>query len=212
MSFTRKTTDMGATADPKALYQISYGLYVITTNDGKKDNGCIVNSVMRLSGTPRIVGVSVNKQSYTWEIIQKKGVLNVNTLTDDVPFEFIGNFGYKSGRDVDKFAGYALTRSKNGLAVLPEYTKGFLSLAVTHEISLGSHTLFLCRLTDGKITSDKKALTYSHYQAHIKPKNTSRKKQGFVCRVCGYIHEGTELPEGFICPVCKQGPEAFDAL
>jgi flavin reductase (DIM6/NTAB) family NADH-FMN oxidoreductase RutF/rubredoxin len=204
---------MGASVfDPKALYQLGYGLYVLTTRNGEKDNGCIVNTVMQVASTPLIIAVGVNKQNYTCEIIQKTGILNINSLTEDTPFDVFKHFGYQSGRDVNKFDECTPNRSENGLIVLPKHIKGFLSLAVDHETDLGSHMLFLCRPTEGKLLSDGEAVTYSYYQKNIKPNPQPEKKKGFVCRICGYVYEGETLPEDFVCPLCKHGAKDFEPI
>lgn len=204
---------MGSPAlDPKALYQLGYGLYVLTTNDGETENGCIVNTVMQAASNPLIIAVGVNKQNYTCELIQKTGVMNINSLTENTPYEVFQHFGYQSGRDVDKFEGCSPDRSKNGLVILPKHIKGFLSLAVKQEADLGSHILFLCKVTEGRLLSDEDTVTYSYYQQHIKPKPQLEKKKGFVCRICGYIYEGETLPEDFVCPICKHGVEDFEPI
>lgn len=198
--------------DPKALYQIGYGLYVLTTRDGDKDNGCIVNSVMQVTSAPLLVAVGVNKQNYSCGLIQKTCVLNINSLTENTPFEVFRHFGYQSGRDVDKFDGCSPERSGNGLIVLPKHIKGFLSLAVERETDLGSHILFLCTPTEGRLLSDAEAVTYAYYQQHIKPKPQPEKKKGFACRICGYVYEGSALPDDYICPICKHGPADFEPI
>ncbi len=200
------------TFDPKALYQIGYGLYVLTTRDGEKDNGCIVNTVMQVTSTPALIAVGVSKQNYSCGLIQKTGVLNVNSLTEDTPFEVFRRFGYQSGRDTDKFDGYATERSGNGLIVLPRHANGFLSLAVEREEDLGSHILFLCTPTEGKILSDAETVSYTYYQKHIKPKPQPEKTKGFICRICGYVYEGDTLPPDYICPLCKHGAADFEPL
>ena len=202
----------GSVLDSKALYQIGYGLYVLTTQDGSKANGCIVNTVMQVTSAPPLIAVGVNKQNYTCELIQKTGEMNINVLTEDTPFEVFRHFGYQSGRDVDKFAGSSPERSSNGLIVLPKHCKGFLSLAVERETDLGSHILFLCTPTEGRLLSDKEAVTYSYYQKHIKPRPQPEKKKGFVCRICGHIYEGKSLPEDYICPICKHGAVDFEPI
>ncbi len=206
---------MGAPVfDSKALYQLGYGLYVLTTRDSEKDNGCIVNTVMQVASNPLLIAVGVNKQNYTCDMIQKTGVLNINSLTVDTPFELFRHFGYQSGRDIDKFEECTSDRSENGLIVLRKHIKGFISLAVDRETDLGSHMLFLCRPTEGKLLSDGETVTYSYYQENIKPKPQPQpeKKQGFVCRICGYTYEGETLPEDFVCPVCKHGAEDFEPI
>lgn len=199
--------------DTKALYQIGYGLYVLTTKDGDRDNGCIVNTVMQVTSTPVVVAVAVNKQNYTCDIIRKTGVFNINSLTEDTPFEVFRHFGYQSGRDIDKFAGCTPDRSENGLIVLPKHSRGFLSLAVKEETNLGTHIMFLCVPTDGKLLSNTETVSYSYYQKNIKPKPPQpEKKKGFVCRICGHIYEGDTLPDDYICPICKHGAADFEPL
>ena len=202
----------GPVLDPKALYQIGDGLYVLTTRDGRKDNGCIVNTVMQITSTPPLIAVGVNKQNYTCGLIQKTRALNINTLTEGTPFEVFRHFGYQSGRDVDKFAGSSPERSGNGLVILPHHSKGFLSLAVEREMDLGSHILFLCTPAEGRLLSDEEAVTYSYYQKHIKPRPQPEKKKGFVCRICGHIYEGSPIPEDYICPICKHGAADFEPI
>ncbi len=204
---------MGAsTFDTKALHQIGYGLYVLTTRDGDRDNGCIVNTVMQLTSTPLLLAVGVNKNNYSCELIQKSRTLNINTLSEDAPFDVFHHFGYQSGRVVDKFADCNPGRSKNGLVVLPAHTCGFLSLFVEREVDLGTHILFLCSPTDGALVSDVHPVTYSYYQQHIKPRPQPEKTKGFACRICGYVYEGEELPADYVCPVCKHGADDFDPL
>ena len=204
---------MGAPVfDPKALYQLGYGLYVLTTKDGEKDNGCIVNTVMQVASEPPIVAVGVSKQNYTCEIIRKTGIMNINSLTEDTPFEVFKHFGYQSGRKADKFADCTPDRSDNGLIVLPKHRKGFISLAVERETELGSHILFLCTPTEGRLLSDAETVTYSYYQRNIKPKMQPQKKKGFVCGICGHVYEGEALPKDFVCPVCKHGAEVFEPI
>ena len=213
MSFTRRITDIAAGAfDLKALYQISYGLYVLTTRDRKKDNGCIVNTVMQVTSAPTLVAGCVNKQNYSCGLIRKTGAMNVNSLTEDTPFEVFRRFGYQSGRDTDKFDGYTSERSGNGLIVLTKHANGFLSLAFEREEDLGSHVLFLCTSTEGKMLSDAETVSYSYYQKNITPKSQPEKKKGFICRVCGYVYEGDTLPPDYICPLCKHGTADFELL
>lgn len=199
-----------AAFDSKSLYQLGYGLYVLTVRDGDRDNGCIVNTVMQVTSTPPVVAVVVNKQNYTCGLIRKTGALNINSLTESTPFEVFRHFGYQSGRDADKFADCSPERSGNGLVILPEYARGFISLAVERELDLGTHIQFLCTPTEGKLLSGAETLSYSYYQKNIKPR--PQPKKGFVCRICGYVYEGSTLPEDYICPLCKHGAADFDPL
>ncbi len=199
-----------AVFDLKALYQLGYGLYVLTAKDGEKDNGCIVNTVMQVASNPLLVAVGVNKQNYTCGLVQQTGMLNVNSLTVDTPFEVFRHFGYQSGRNVDKFAGETPARSSNGLVILTEHTGGFLSLSVKQEMDVGSHVLFLCEPTEGYLQPGAETVTYAYYQQQIKPKpESTAKKKGFVCTVCGHIYEGDNLPANYICPICKHGAADF---
>ena len=201
--------------DPSALFQIGYGLYVITTRDGDKDNGCIVNTVMQITSNPLIVAVGINKQNYSCDIVLKTGKLNVNCLTQDTPFEVFRNFGYQSVRDTDKFGTEEHRRSDNGLIVLSEHVGAFLSLTVEQSIDLGSHILFLCSVSESRVIIPRaNNITYSYYQSNVKPKPQAQeqKKKGFVCKICGYVYEGDTLPEDFVCPICKHGAEDFEPL
>ena len=210
----RRITDMMSDKfDSRALYQIGYGLYVLTTRDEGRDNGCIVNTVMQVTSSPVIIAVAVNKQNYTCDIIRKTGLLNINSLTQNTPFEVFRRFGFQSGRDADKFAGLTPERSDNGLIVLSNNSRGFLSLRVQSETDLGTHIMFLCAPEDGKLFSNDETVSYSYYQKNIKPKiPRQEKKEGFVCRICGHVYDGDTLPEDYICPVCKHGASDFESL
>ncbi len=204
-----------ATADKnngKALFNIGYGLYVVTSNDGKKDNGCIVNSVIQLTNNPTRVGVAVNKGNYTHDIIKETGILNVNCLSVDAPFKVFKHFGFQSGRDVDKFAGCTPLRSDNGLVFLSKYINAFMSLKVEEYQDLGSHGFFICSITESRVMTQRETMTYTYYQNNVKPKPETTKKKGFVCKVCGYVYEGDTLPDDFVCPICKHGAEDFEPL
>ena len=197
--------------DPKALFKIGYGLYVVTSNDGKKDNGCIVNTVSQLTDCPLRVAVNINKLNYSHDIIKKSGVLNVNCLNNEAPFKVFQDYGFCSGRDVDKFAGKEVLRSENGLVVLPNYVNAFFSLKVDNYVDLGTHGMFICSVTESKIINNIETMTYNYYQANVKPKPNTEKKKGYVCKVCGYVHEG-DLPDDFICPLCKHGVADFEEI
>lgn len=198
--------------DNKALGKIGYGLYVATTHDGIKDNGCIVNAVAQVSGSPLRISVSSRKGNYTYEVIRKTGKLNINVLDVSAPFALFKHFGYQSGRDVDKFAGIEEIRSENGLRILPGAINGWMSLEVEQFIDLDSHGLFICRVVEAGVASDKESMSYHHYQQNVKPQKKPVQKKGFVCKVCGYVYEGEELPADFVCPLCKHGPEDFEPI
>ena len=201
-----------ASINTNALFNISYGLYVVTSNDGKKHNGLIVNTVMQVTDTPNRVAVCINKVNYSHDVIKKTGIMNVNCLTESTPFEVFKQFGFQSGKDTEKFAGEEVKTSENGLALLKENINAFISLKVTDYIDLDTHGLFVCEVTESEIVSDEKAVTYTYYQNHIKPKPETEGKKGFVCKVCGYIHEGDTLPDDIVCPLCKHGAADFEPI
>ena len=197
--------------DPKAMFKIGYGLYVVTSNNGKKDNACVVNAVVQLTDTPLRVSVTINKLNYSHDIIKKSGVLNINCLNNEAPFSVIQKYGFVSGKEVDKFAGEELMRSENGLVVLSNYINAFISLKVDTYVDLGTHGMFICSVTESKIINNIETMTYSYYQNNVKPKPDTDKKKGYVCKVCGYVHEG-DLPDDFICPLCKHGVADFEEI
>ncbi len=198
--------------DPSALYSIGYGLYVVTSNDGTKDNGLIVNTVTQLTDNPNRVSVTINKLNYSCEVIAKTGVLNVSTLSQDAPFKVFEHFGFQSGRNVDKFNGYAnVQRSNNGLLFLDKYANSYISCKVIQKIDLQTHMMFICDVTQCVKLSDAETMTYSYYHKNVKPKPESDKK-GFVCKICGYVYEGETLPEDIVCPLCKHGAADFEPL
>lgn len=198
--------------DLTALFRIGYGLYVVTCNDGKKDNGLIVNTVTQVTDTPNRVAVNINKANYSHHVIKQTGVLNVNCLSVEAPFSVFQNFGFQSGRAADKFAGWTEVRSDNGLRILPKYINAVLSLKVEQYVDLGTHGMFICSVTEARVMSDKDTMTYTYYQNNVKPKPQTEGKKGFVCKVCGYIYEGDVLPEDFICPLCKHGAVDFEPI
>ena len=198
--------------DPTALFKIGYGLYVITSNDGKKDNGFIGNTVAQVSNDPSRIIVGVNKANYSCEIINKTGVLNVCTLNEQAPFQIFQHFGFQSGRDVDKFADFEhYDKSGNGLPYLNKYANGYMSLKVFDTVDTGSHLMFFCDITESAVLNDVDTMTYTFYQKNVKPRPQEEVK-GWVCDVCGYVFEGEDLPEDFICPLCKHGASDFSKM
>lgn len=198
--------------DLSALFNLGYGLYVVTSNDGKKDNGLIVNTVTQVTNEPNRVAVVINKQNYSHHVIRQTGIMNVNCLSIDAPFKVFEVFGFQSGRSVDKFADCKPLRSDNGLVFLPKYINSFMSLKVENYIDLGTHGMFICEITEARVISDRETMTYTYYQKNVKPKPQTEGKKGFVCKVCGYIYEGDELPEDYICPLCKHGAVDFEPI
>ncbi len=198
--------------DLTALFKIGYGLYVVTSNDGKKDNGLIVNTVTQVTNSPNRVAVCINKQNYSHHTIKNTGVMNVNCLSVEAPFSVFENFGFQSGRNVDKFAKCEPLRSDNGLVFLPKYINSFMSLKVEDYVDLDTHGMFICTVTEARVISDKETMTYTYYQNNVKPKPETEGKKGWVCKVCGYVYEGEELPEDYICPLCKHGAADFEPI
>jgi len=198
--------------DLTALFKIGYGLYVVTSNDGKKDNGLIVNTVTQVTNTPNRIAVTINKENYSHHIIKQSGKMNVNCLTVEAPFKVFEAFGFVSGRNVDKFADCEPLRSDNGLVFLPRYINSFMSLKVEQYVDLDTHGMFICSVTEARVLSDKETMTYSYYFNNVKPKPETEGKKGYVCKICGYVYEGDVLPEDFICPLCKHGVADFEEI
>lgn len=198
----------------QAMYKISYGLFMLTTTDGEKQNGCIVNTVSMITDEPKRIVVFVNKANYSQELLKKTGVFNVSVLTENTPFEVFKQFGFQSGKDVDKFAGKTYPTTENGLYYLPEHANAVMSAKVVDSYDYGTHTLFVAEVTEAKVLSSEKSTTYEYYQSNIKPKPQEKKEDGvekWVCKVCGYTYEGP-LPGNFVCPWCKHPARDFEKV
>jgi flavin reductase (DIM6/NTAB) family NADH-FMN oxidoreductase RutF len=198
--------------DPAALFRIGYGLYVITSNDGEKDNGMICNTVVQVTSTPCRVAVTINKGCYSHDTIKRTGKMNVNCLSVEAPFAVFEAFGFRSGRDVNKFEDCTPNRSENGLVVLPRYINAYMSLDVEQYVDLDTHGMFICAVSEAAVVSELETMTYTYYQSNVKPKPQPEKKKGYVCKICGYVYEGEELPEDFECPWCRHGADDFEPL
>jgi len=198
--------------DLSALFNIGYGLYVVTSKDGDKDNGLIVNTVTQVTNTPNRIAVTINKQNYSHHVIKQTGVMNVNCLDVSAPFSMFENFGFRSGRTMDKFAGIEVLRSDNGLRFLPRYINSFMSLKVESYVDLDTHGMFICSVTEARVMSDKETMSYTYYQNNVKPQPETEGKKGFVCKVCGWVYEGETLPEDIVCPLCKHGAADFEPI
>lgn len=242
-----KNTSTSGLFDKSAMFKIGYGLYVVTLHDGTKDNGLIVNTVTQVTSTPNRIAVTINKLNYSHDVIRQTGMMNINCLSVDAPFSVFEAYGFRSGKDVDKFAGAEILRSGNGLIYLPNYINAYLSLLVEQYVDLGTHGMFICLVTAATVLSDRETMTYTYYQQNVKPKPvsdnnqsvpdnnqsmpdnnqsapdnnhpaadknqpTADKKKGYVCKICGYVYEGDELPDDFVCPICKHGAEDFEPL
>ncbi|MBE6555411.1 MAG: flavin reductase [Ruminococcaceae bacterium] len=201
--------------DNKAMYKLSYGLFVVTARDGK-DNGCITNTAMQVTTTPNRITLAVNKENFTHDMILKTGIFNVSILSEDAKFDVFERFGFQSGRDTDKFADYSdFARAQNGVTYITNGTNAVICAKVHDTVDLGTHTLFIADVTDALTLSDAPSVTYAYYHAHIKPKPDEKKPVGktvWRCRICGYEVEAEELPDDFICPLCKHPKEDFEKI
>ena len=201
--------------EKEAMYKLTYGLFVLTTTDGEKQNGCIVNTVSMITDSPKRITVFVNNGNYSAELLKKTGIFNVSVLTESAPFDIFKQFGFSSGRDTDKFAGGRYATSENGLYYLPEHTNAVLSAKVVDSYDYGSHTLFVAEVTEAKTLSSEKSVSYEYYLNHIKPKPEAKKESAgkkWVCKICGYVYGGEELPPDYICPICKHPAEDFELI
>lgn len=199
--------------DTSVMFKLGYGLYVLTAKDDAKDNGCIINTVMQVTSEPLQIAIAVNKKNYTNEMIQKTRKFNLSILSEKADFEIYKHFGYQSGREVDKFASFAdAKRSPNGVLYVTKSTNAYISAYVQQEIDLGTHSLFIAQLVASESLSDDKSATYDYYQNFVKPKPENVAKKGWICKICGYIYEGENLPADYICPICKHGAIDFERL
>ena len=204
-----------AEMNTKAMFKLSYGLFVCTAVQGDKKNGCIINTAAQIASEPNQISVAINKANYTHDMIQKTGAFNLSFLTEESKFATYQNFGFQSGRDVDKLESITFKRAANGIAYLTEECNAYLSGKVVQSIDLGSHTMFIAEVTGGEVLSKVPSVTYAYYFANIKPKpqvKPEAEKKGWVCVICGYIYEGEELPADFVCPICKHGASDFQKL
>jgi len=199
--------------DKKAIYKLTYGLFLLSAREGDRDNACVVNTVQQAASDPVRLSVAVINTNYTREMISRTGVFNVSVLDKDTPFSAFEQFGFQSGRDTDKLKDYWFKRTDNGLVYFPQFANAVFSAKVVDSMDLGSHTLFIGEVTDAIKLSDAGSLTYERYQSEIKPKKPApAETKGWRCTVCGYIYEGEELPADFVCPVCKHGAEVFEKI
>lgn len=201
--------------NPKAFFQLSYGLYVAAAKSDKKMNGCIINTVTQVTDNPKQVMIAVNKENLTCELIQKSGMVSISVLSETAPFSLFQHFGFQSGREVDKFVDVPFAMTKQELPYLTEHTTSYFDCRIVNSYDLGTHMMFLASVSDADVISSEKAMTYSYYHEKVKPQpgsDSSTPKKGWRCTVCGYIYEGEELPPDFICPWCKHGVEDFEKI
>ena len=217
---TNEAGSVSGTVDPNAMFKLSYGLFVLTAKSGLKDNGCIINTTIQITSTPMRISIALNKDNFTHDMITETGMFNISVLDISVPFDIFKQFGFQSGRDIDKFADSVYdVRTVNGLRYLPKYTNCVIAAKVVNSHDYGTHTLFVADVTESSILSDNPSVTYQYYFDNIKPKPQAKpdnkqaeKKKGFVCKICGYVYEGDTLPSDFVCPLCKHGAADFEPL
>lgn len=202
--------------DKKALYQLSYGVFMLSTKTGDKVNGCITNTCIQVANSPERVAISVLNSNYTCDLIKESGIFAVSLLDETCTFQTIKHFGFQSGRNVDKFDGLKLPEDINGVPYLGWQTCAVISCKVVESYDLGSHTLFIAEIQDAKLLSDKGPLTYADYQNRVKPKPQQVKKDreivGWRCKICNYVYEGSELPSDFTCPLCGHDKDDFEPI
>lgn len=193
-----------------ALFNIPYGLYVLTAKD-EKDNGCIINTLQQITSSPTQISITINKDNYTTKMIQKTSVFNVSILDKTVSFDLIKNFGFSSGKDTNKFENFkSYKTAKNGVLYITQSTNSYLSAKVVSQIDVGTHITFVAEVTEAVVLKETESVTYDYYLKNIKPKPDEKTKNSYVCSICGYVYEGDELPKHFICPLCKHGSEVFE--
>lgn len=212
--------------DSAAFFKIGYGLYVVTSKDGVKDNGMICNTIVQVTSSPARIALTINKQNFSHDTIKKTGLCNINILDESSPFSTFQRFGFKSGRDSDKFEGFEFSRGENGLAILTSGVNAIFELKVSSYLDLGTHGMFICDVTAAKSVGDKPTMTYAYYQANVKPKpfaqasKASHEKKKWVCKICGYVYDPEEnggvafedLPSDWVCPWCKHPTSDFEPL
>lgn len=202
--------------DKKAMYKLSYGLFVLTSAADGRDSGCIINTAQQVTSEPNRISIAVNKSNITHDLVKKSGKFNISIISEAAEFELFKHFGFQSGREVDKFAGYAdCKRSANGLYYVTAGINSYISATVEQEVDLGSHTLFIASVDDMEVLADTPSATYAYYQSSIKPqpaKDVQTGKTVWRCTVCGYVYEGEELPADFICPLCKHPASDFEKV
>ena len=203
--------------DPKAMFKLSYGLFVLTAREGEKDNGCITNTAIQVTSEPNRISIAVNKANYTHDMVMHTRKFNVSILSQEASFDTFKHFGFQSGRNVDKFADFtACKRAENGIYIITAGTNAYISAEVEQTIDLGTHTLFIAKVTDLDVLSSDSSATYEYYQNNIKPKPQAPAaptgKTVWRCTVCGYIYEGDPIPADFICPLCKHPASDFEKI
>lgn len=204
--------------DNKAMYKLSYGLFVLTAKTGDKDNGCIINTAIQAASEPNQISICVNKANYTHDMIKESGRFNVSIISEKATFDLFKRFGFASGRDTDKFADFeAYKTASNGIRYITEGTNAYISVKVEKTMDLGSHTCFIGTIEDMEVLDAAASATYAYYFEHIKPApekvgTTPEGQTIWRCKICGYEYVGEELPDDFICPICKHPASDFEKV
>ena len=205
--------------DKKAIYNLSYGVFMVSTKAGEVANGCITNTCIQVASNPVRIAISVLNSNYTCDLIKESGIFAVSILDNDCTFETIKHFGFQSGRDVDTFGNITPPTDCNDVPYLGWQSCAVISGKVVEQHDLGTHTLFIAEVVDAKVLSDKEPITYAKYQNEIKPKNNvasakedGKKIVGWRCKICNYIYEGSKLPEDYACPLCGHGADDFEPI
>ena len=204
----------------KAMYKLSYGLFICTAVEGEKMNGCVINTAAQIASEPNQISVAINKANYTHDMVMRTGKCNISVISNEADFALFKHFGFQSGRDVDKFADYpkeSYAMAENGIPYITAGTNAYFSLSVRQTVDLGSHTLFICTPDFMTVLSDVSSCTYEYYQNNIKPKPqavgaTPKGETVWRCLICGYEWVGEELPDDFICPICKHPKADFEKI
>ncbi len=197
----------------EAMFKLSYGLFILTANENRKDNGCIINTATQITDNPKTISIAVNKNNYTCSMIERTKKFTVSVLSQEATFDMIKRFGFASGKDTNKFEGYNdHYRTENGTLFICEQTNAYISCTVKEIIDCDTHLLFISDVTEAETLSDVPSVTYQYYFDNIKPKPKAQKKNGYICKICGYIYEGEELPKDFVCPLCKHGASDFEPI
>jgi len=209
----QENTPKAAIIEPAAMFKLTYGVFVLTTKNGNKDNGCIINTATQITMSPPRISIAVNKSNFTHDILLQTEEFNLSILTEHTPYRIFEQFGFQSGRDTDKFANSDYnTRTQNGICYIPEYTNGVISAKIIEALDYETHTLFVADMVQAFSLSDNSSMTYQYYFDNVKPKTPTNHKKGFVCKICGYVYENASLPNDFICPLCKHGAESFEPV
>lgn len=199
----------------KALYKIGYGLYILTAKspDGELDNGCIINTAVQVTDSPKAISITVNKSNLTHDMIMETKEFNLSVISDEAPFALFERFGFKSGRYTNKFDdNIEAGRSENGICYVSRYVNAYLCCVVKATVDLGTHTMFIADVTDSEVLSEVPSMTYAFYHANVKPKPEEKNVSGYRCTICNYVYEGDTLPDDFICPICKHGVSDFEKI